>query len=330
MPQAQLDEFQLIERLLAPLARDAPGSFALTDDAALLPPRPGFDLVATTDAMVAGIHYLADDPPDEIGRKLLRVNLSDLASMGAKPNAYLLTLAITSDTPFDWIEGLVSGLAEDQAAYDVHLVGGDTVRAPSANLFSITALGWVEHGREIKRSGAGPSDDVYVSGTIGDAHLGLLIASGRLSMGMPAAGYLLGRFRRPEPRLELGRHLTSLASACLDVSDGLVADLGHLCAASRVGAELDVSTVPLSPAAAAQVTNDQELLTSLITGGDDYELVFTARSDRADAVESLARQLALPLTRIGRIVADQGVKVVDKSGTEIAIRRRGYTHFETL
>ena len=135
MPPAQLDEFQLIDQLLAPLARDVPGSFALTDDAALLPARPGLDLVATTDAMVAGIHYLPDDPPDDIGRKLLRVNLSDLASMGAEPEAYLFTLAVKTDTPLDWIRALVSGLAEDQAEYGVHLVGGDTVHTPAANLF---------------------------------------------------------------------------------------------------------------------------------------------------------------------------------------------------
>ncbi len=326
MPPGQFDEFGLIDRLLAPLAKEAAGSFGLTDDAALLTPRSGFDLVATTDAMAAGVHYLPDDPPAEIGRKLLRVNLSDLASMGAAPAAYLLTLACTAETSLGWLEAFVSGLAADQAAFDLHLIGGDTVRAP-ANLFSITALGWVEQGQALTRAGASLGDEIYVSGTIGDAHLGLLVARDGRDLDRGSATFLTGRFHRPEPRVALGRRLRGLASACLDISDGLVADLGHLCAASGVGATLEAPAVPLSPVAAGEVTNDQHLLTSLITGGDDYELAFTARADQAPSVERLAEELALPLTKVGRITKGEGVRVVDGSGATVSIERQGFTHF---
>ena len=328
MPRhGQLDEFRLIGTLLAPLTGGAPGAFGLTDDAAVIPSRDGHDLVATTDAMICGVHYLPDDPPADIGRKLLRVNLSDLAGMGAAPEAYLLTLGLTEATPLTWIEAFVAGLAEDQAAFGIRLVGGDTVRAPTESLFSVTALGWVKRGREIRRRGAHAGDNIYVSGSIGDAVLGLAIATGTLSLEAEAESYLLGRLRRPAPRIGLGLGLVGLASAGLDVSDGLISDLGHLCTASGVGAVVEAGAVPLSPPAARQVTDNQQLLTSLITGGDDYELVFTAPPANGEAVERLGKRLALRLTRIGRVIAGQGVQVIDDAGHEVEIRRRGYAHF---
>ena len=328
MPRhGQLDEFRLIRTLLAPLTGGAPGAFGLTDDAAVIPSRDGRDLVATTDAMVCGVHYLPDDPPGDIGRKLLRVNLSDLAGMGAEPEAYLLTLALTENMRPSWIEAFVAGLAEDQAAFSIRLVGGDTVRAPAESLFSVTALGWVRPGAEIRRMGACPGDDVFVSGSIGDATLGLAIAKGALSLEEEAESYLLGRLQRPEPRIGLGLGLVGVASAGLDVSDGLISDLGHLCTASGVGAVVTASAVPLSLPAARQVTNNQELLTSLVTGGDDYELVFTVPPEKRRAVEDLGKRLALRITRIGRIIDGQGVQIIDETGQEIEIKRPGYAHF---
>lgn len=323
----QLDEFQLISTLLAPLTDGAPGAFGLTDDAAAVASRAGHDLVVTTDAMVCGVHYLPDDPPADVGRKLLRVNLSDLAGMGAAPEAYLLTLAVTEDTPITWIEAFVSGLADDQAAFGVRLIGGDTVRAPTDNLFSVTALGWVRRGHEIRRQGARPGDDIYVSGWIGDAALGLAIAKGALSVERKAESYLLGRLRRPQPRISLGQGLVGLASAGLDISDGLISDLGHLCRASAVAAVVEAGAVPLSPAAARQVTVDQELLTSLITGGDDYELVFTVPPVKVSAIERLGQQLDLRLSKIGRIIEGEGVQIIDDAGHEVEVKRRGYIHF---
>ncbi len=328
MPRpGQLDEFKLIGTLLAPLTSGAPGAFGLTDDAAVVASRDGHDLVVTTDAMVCGVHYLPDDPPADVGRKLLRVNLSDLAGMGAAPEAYLLTLALTENTPLTWIEAFVGGLADDQAAFGIRLIGGDTVRAPAESLFSVTALGWVKRGGEIRRRGARPGDDVYVSGSIGDAALGLALAKGTLRLERKAESYLLGRLRRPQPRIELGQGLVGLASAGLDISDGLISDLDHLCTASGVGAVVKAGAVPLSPAAARQVTVDQELLISLITGGDDYELVFTVPPAKGSAVERLGKQLALRLTRIGRIIEGQGAQVVDDAGHEVEVKHRGYALF---
>ncbi len=328
MPRRQpLDEFKLIETLLAPLAQGAPGTFGLTDDAAVVTPQDGQELVVTTDAMVRGVHYLPEDPPAEIGRKLLRVNLSDLASMGASPEAYLLTLAISPETTLSWLEEFVRGLADDQREFGVRLIGGDTVRSPTTDLFSITALGWAPSAKVISRRGARPRDEIYVSGTIGDAVLGLACAKGTVDVDDTAKRHFLTRFRRPDPRIELGTRLAGLASACLDVSDGLVADLAHLCDASGVGAVVNATAVPVSTPAAQQVTADQGLLISLITGGDDYELVFTAPAAEANAIGRLGHDLALPLTKVGRIVEGRGVHVVNDAGEEISIEQGGYAHF---
>ena len=324
----RLDEFGLIQTLLAPLAEGVPGAFQLTDDAALVQTRPGHELVVTTDAMVAGVHFLPDDNHGDVGRKLLRVNLSDLAGMGAEPAAYLLTLALPANTPPAWVEGFAAGLATDQAEFGVHLIGGDTVRIDGPLALTLTALGWAASGRVLRRAGAAAGDDIHVSGCIGDAALGLALVTGRLAGLDPAAArYFRRRLCRPEPRLELGLRLVGVASAALDVSDGLVADLGHLCAASGVGAVVRLETVPLSAPAKSLVTKDKELLPNLIVGGDDYELVFTAAPAVAQTVARLERELELPLTKVGQVVEGHGLQVVDSTGGAVHLARPGYTHF---
>jgi thiamine-monophosphate kinase len=323
-----LGEFELIARLLVPLARGRRGALGLTDDAALLPPRPGHVLVATKDAMVAGRHFPEGEEPGAVARKLLRVNLSDLAAMGAAPDAYLLVLGLPRSLDEAWLEAFVAALDDDQQHYGVGLLGGDTVGTEGPAFFSLTALGWVPHGSELRRAGARPGDDLYVSGTIGDAAFGLHVAQGKLAPADPAdAGHLLGRFRFPEPRLRLGVALRSLARAAMDVSDGLVGDLEKLCRASGVGAELRADLVPLSPPARRAVEAEPDRLAAALTGGDDYELLFAAPPTARAPVAALARELDLPLTRIGAFTAPGEVVVLGATGEPLALSSRSFTHF---
>lgn len=322
-------EFELIARYLAPLARGAEGAFGLTDDAALLTPPEGESLVLTVDTLVEGIHYLPDDPPGQVARKLLRVNLSDLAAMGARPLAYLLSLALPRHCEETWLAGFTAGLAEDQAAYGLDLIGGDTVGTDGPATLTLTAVGAVTPERVLRRAAAAAGDEIYVSGSLGDAALGLKVLRGELTVPDEAAGTLAARYRLPQPRIDLGRALAAagLASAAIDVSDGLVADLGHLCDAWRLGADVEADAVPLSEPAAAALERVPELREAILTGGDDYELLFTVPAGRNRKVAELAERLDLRLTRIGRMSEDAGVRVLDAAGRRVALNAAGWTHF---
>jgi thiamine-monophosphate kinase len=315
-------EFEFIARRLRPLAT-AKGALDLTDDAALLDATPAHQLVLTKDAMVAGVHFLADDPPGQIAQKLLRVNLSDLAAMGAAPLGYLLALARAKDTSDEWLAGFCAGLAADSAAFGISLLGGDTVSTPGPLTLSLTAIGEAPADAALLRRGAGPGDDVWVSGTLGDAALGLKVLQRELEVADDARAWLVERYRLPRPRLALGQALRGLASAAIDVSDGLVADLGHILEVSGVGAELHAEALPLS-AAARGLPGARD---AALSGGDDYELLFTAPPERRDALGALARRLDLPLSRIGAIHAEPGLRVLDETGRELAVRRTGWQHF---
>ena len=321
-----LGEFGRIRRFFAPLA--GPGGLGLADDAALVECRAGHRLVVTVDALVEGVHYLPDDPPDLVARKLLRVNLSDLAAKGARPLHYLLTTALPKTLDDDWVERFAAGLAEDQRQFGVDLLGGDSVATPGPAVLSLTAIGEVAEGGEIRRSGARPGDRVWVSGTIGDAHLGLKVLRGEyagLAKGERAA--LAGRFQLPEPRTALGPRLTGIAHAMCDVSDGLVADLGHICEASQVGAAVELAAVPLSGAARRIAREEPDLAVRLATAGDDYELLFAAPPAATPQIERLAAELALPITAIGTIEAGAGVRLIGPDGGAIPVAAAGYRHF---
>lgn len=324
-------EFDLIARHFAPLAGQAEGAFGLKDDAAVIQPLPERDLVYTSDTISAGVHYLPDDPADDVARKLLRVNLSDLAAMGARPEGYLLNAAFPADVQEDWIAKFAEGLAGDQQTYGIQLWGGDTTRTSGATVLSLTAIGSVPHGCYLRRAGARAGDAVYVSGTIGDAAFGLQAALGGLADALDTASSaaLIDRYRRPRPRVTLGQGLLArqLATAALDVSDGLVADLAHLCAASGVGAEVTAAAVPLSTPVQQLVEQGATRLSTALTGGDDYELVFAVPPGREDAVLSLAREVELPLTWIGRLVDGSGVTVRGPSGELLETGQAGWQHF---
>ncbi len=321
-----MDEFDLIATLFAPLAADAPGARGLADDAAVLDPRPDRALVVAADALVEGVHFLPHDPPDLVARKLLRVNLSDMAAMGAEARGYLLTVQIPRDRDDAWLRAFADGLAADQREFGVTLLGGDTVSTPGPFAASITMLGETPPGAALGRDGAAAGEGVYVSGTLGDAALGLDALKGRLDdLASEDRAALAERYRLPRPRLALGCALRGLASAAIDVSDGLVADLGHIAACSGVGIEIDARRLPLSPAAARAVAAEPARLARALAGGDDYELAFTSAAGD-EAIAALSRALSLPLTRIGRVGAGNRVVVNGADGIALETGGGGYRH----
>lgn len=327
-PLARPGEFEAIARFFAPLAKGEAGALGLTDDAAILAPASGHDFLITVDMLTAGVHFLADDPPDLVARKLLRVNLSDLAAMGATPRAYFLALGLPASVDVAWFEAFCGGLAADQASFGVSLAGGDTTSTPGPLVLSLTAIGEAPEGAAIRRSTAKAGEDVYVTGTIGDAALALGIFDGRLR-DLPAADakLLMDRYRLPEPRVTFGPALRGLASAMIDVSDGLLADLGHICETSGIGAEIDFSRVPLSTAAAPLVAATPALAATIVTGGDDYELLFAAPPAVRDAIVATGKRLGVPVARIGRTVPGAGVRLLDAAGRPIETARAGWRHF---
>ncbi|MEQ8356819.1 MAG: thiamine-phosphate kinase [Kiloniellaceae bacterium] len=324
-----LGEFELIERYLAPLAAGAEGAFGLHNDAAVLPLAPGERLVTTVDTLIHGRHFL-DCPPDLVARKLLRVNLSDLAAMGAEPFGYLLAVAWPRDIEEAWVAAFCDGLASDQETFGVTLFGGDTTATPGPMTLSLTAFGKLSGAAVLDRGSLQPGDDLYVSGTIGEAFLGLCVLRGELD-GLDAAtrAALIGRYRLPEPRLALGQALLNegLARSALDVSDGLAADLGHLLEVSGVGAEIELAAIPFSAAARAGLARLGAAAPRLLAGGDDYELLFAAPPAHRDALQSLARRLDLDLARIGSVRREPGLLLRDATGGEIPLKETGWTHF---
>ena len=286
----------------------------------MLAPPPGRELVLTADAMVAGVHFLSDDPPDLVGRKLLRVNLSDLAAKGAMPLGYLMTVSTPRTTPDGWFSGFAAGLAQDQSEYGISLLGGDTTSTPGPISLSLMAIGHVAPGQAVHRAGAAPGDGIWVTGTIGDGALGLAAARGRLA---DPTGYLRSRYRLPQPRMGLG--IIGIASAGMDISDGLVQDLGHICRASRVTAEIDAARVPLSdPARAA----GPDWLATCLTGGDDYELLLAVPPPREAALRQAAFAAGIAVTRIGAFRAGPPeVMVRGTDGKPMVFRTGGWSHF---
>ncbi len=320
-PVSGTGEFDLIGRYFAPLA--GPGALGLGDDAAVLTPAPGQQLVFTADAIIAGVHFLADDPADDVAAKLLAVNLSDLAAMGAAGAGYLITTAWPRALDESWIAGFAQGLGAAQEEHGIALLGGDTVATDGPMSLSLTAIGQLPAGTAMRRNGARVGDDIYVSGRIGDAGVGLRILRDSLAGGAePERQTAISRYRRPGPRLDLGQALRGLASSCIDVSDGLIADLGHLAAQSGAAMAVDLAAVPLSPLA--------ELIggaAAAVVAGDDYELLFTAAPGDEGRVLAAAQAAGTAVSRIGRVAKGQGVEVFDAVGAKVDLVRPGYSHF---
>lgn len=322
-----MKEFQLIQELLSPLAGKGAPAFGLTDDAAVLAPDAGEAIVLTKDLMVAGVHFPGDEDGEAVARKLLRVNLSDLAAMGARPVGYLVGFAGTGDIHPDWIKSFVGGLEADQRAFGIKLMGGDTVSGAQTLVLSLTAIGAVPEGAALRRSGARVGDGIFVSGTLGDSALGLKCRLGEIAADDYLANdYLIGRYRYPEPRLALGMALRGIASGCIDISDGLIADMGHVARTSGCRAVLNRADLPLSDSARKFVDGDGQFWNCIWAGGDDYELLFTAALDRRADIAKIAVELDLPISLIGQIEAGEGVELRDEQGEAIDTGVGGYQH----
>ena len=323
-------EQQLIRDIFAPLTAQEPGAFGLRDDAAMLTPGADDGLVVTADMLVAGGHFLPDDPPDLIARKALRVNLSDLAAKGADPRGYLVSLALTGETGREWVQGFADGLAHDQGIYGCHLLGGDTVRTPGPLTVSVTAIGNLPDGRMIQRAGAMPGDLIYVSGTIGDGALGLAVHNGDAVPGGLNCGELddlRQRYLLPQPRVVLAAAVREHASAAMDVSDGLAGDLTLLCDVSGVSAEVAVGQVPLSLAAAKACGADPQWLERALTGGDDYELLICVSPFGRDPFERSAGDAGVAVGKIGYIVEGKEPPVFrDQGGRPYRFENLSYSH----
>jgi thiamine-monophosphate kinase len=325
---SKLGEFDLICKYFAPLAAGAPGAFGLKDDAATIALKPGEELVITADLLSAGTHFFPDDPPELISRKSLRVNLSDLAAKGAKPEGYLLSLALPHDIAVDWISSFAKGLAEDQREFGVALLGGDTTATNGPITISISAFGTLPSGSMTKRRGAKPGDIVFVTGTIGDAAAGLSFLAGQTKASFTATeSALIQRYRLPEPRVAFGQKIRGIATAALDVSDGLVADLEHIADASRVRMTVGIAMIPLSDHRRRTSGTSESEIVAAATGGDDYEIAFTAPADKRAIIQKLAEETRTPVSELGLVKAGEGVSLIGDDGSEIAILHKGYKHF---
>jgi thiamine-monophosphate kinase len=328
-----LNEDGIIARYFAPLAASVPGAHGLRDDAAAITPPPGHDLVVTTDTLIAGVHFFADDDPADIAWKALAVNVSDLAAKAATPIAYSLALALTRATRESWIAGFARGLGEAQGAFGIGLSGGDTTASRAGPpMVSITAFGSVPAGRMIRRSGAQPGGSLFVSGTIGDGALGLSVRAGTPEsaawpIGTEGRQKLLDRYLRPTPRLGLRDSLLAHADAAMDISDGLAIDCARMCAASGVSARIDAAHVPLSQPTRVVVNADPALIEAVLTGGDDYEILAAIRAAEEEAFVRAAASAGIPVARIGILEAPgTGLAIVGPDGAEIKLARLGYDH----
>lgn len=328
---AESGEDRLIARHFKPLARH-PGAFGLVDDAAVLAVPAGHEIVLKADAIVGGVHFFLDDPADLVARKALRVNLSDLAAKGAKPAGLLLSLVIPKTVDEKWLAKFARGLGRDVREFDCPLFGGDTDRTPGPPTISIAAFGTLPKGTMLLRSGARIGDQVVVTGTIGDAALGLTLrqdrkAAKRWNIDERMRRHLDRRYLLPQPRNVLAEALRSHASAAMDISDGLVGDLAKLVRASGVGAEIEVERVPLSKAAAAAIEAEPSLIETVLTGGDDFEVVATVAPGALKRLQAAGRAVGVPISAIGTIVAGKGAKFRDARGRDMRFQRLSYSHF---
>jgi thiamine-monophosphate kinase len=320
-------EDRLIASVFAPLATH-PGALGLTDDAAFLAAEPGTDIVLKTDGVIEGVHFFTQDDARDVARKALRVNLSDLAAKGASPRGFLVSLALPANIGMDWLQRFAQGLREDAETYKCPLFGGDTDRTPGPITVSVAMAGVVPQGTMVRRAGARSGDLIFVTGSIGDAALGLHLRKGaNWNLSAAQREHLLSRYLLPQPRNALAEAVRTHASASMDVSDGLVGDLTKLCRVSKVAASVDVTRVPLSEAARAAIAADATMRETALTGGDDYEILCTVPPARADSFRAAAQSAGLPVTEIGKIAAGQGARFIDENGKPLTFSKLAFSHF---
>lgn len=325
-------EDSIIQEFLAPLAAGYPGAFGLKDDCATIAPLPGHELVVKTDPVVEGVHFLAGTAPEDIAWRALAVNVSDLAGKGATPIGYLMALALPQAPERAWLQAFAAGLAQAQAAFGCHLIGGDTDCGPGPVTVSITVFGSVPTGRMVRRGTAQAGDHLFVTGTLGDAALGLALLkeaalAQRLGLEAGETLELVHRFLRPRPRLALGPLLLGYASAAMDLSDGLMKDCGRMCAASGVAAQLRVDALPLSDPARKAVAKDAAWFQAVAAAGDDYEILVAVPGAKVEGFVKGAAALDFPVTRIGEVRSGSGVRMERPDGSEMIFERTGWDHF---
>jgi len=328
----QSAEDRLIARYFEPIAQH-PGAFGLSDDAAVIEPPTGCDLVVKADAIIGGVHFFEDDPPETLGKKALRVNLSDLAAKGATPLGFLLTLALPKAIGDEWLMPFARGLGTDAQFFGCPLLGGDTDRTGGPITISIAAFGAVPHGQMLRRAGAKPGDRIVVTGTVGDASLGLALrrdcaAAERWGLGQRERSHLRDRYLVPQPRNAVAQALRRYASAAMDISDGLAGDLAKLCRASGVAAEIEVTRVPLSEAAHTALEREPQLIETIVTGGDDYEVLACVPTGNVELLREQAAIVGVAVTEIGTVIAGEGTATfLDMKRKPLAFTRPSYSHF---
>ncbi len=324
-------EERLIARYFKPLATH-PGAFGLMDDAAAIAPPAGCDLVLKTDGVIGGVHFFPDDPPDTVAKKVLRMNLSDLAAKGATPLGFLLALALPAGIGEEWLAAFARGLGADAKLFGCPLLGGDTDHTPGPISVSIAAFGAVPHGKMVRRAGAQPGDRVVVTGTIGDAALGLLLRrdpanAKRWGLSRAQHEHLAARYLVPQPRNAIAAFLGDYASAAMDVSDGLAGDLAKLCRASGVAAEIACARVPLSDAARAALAKDPALIETIVTGGDDYEILASVPAGKVEGLRRQAAAAGVAVSEIGEVAAGEGTRLLGSDGNLLALAQPSFSHF---
>ena len=332
LQEERVEGEEAIIRLLAPLARAAPGAFGLEDDCALIASQPGTELVLKTDPVAEGVHFLSDDAPEDIGWKALAVNASDLAAKAAQPLGYLMALSFPEPPTAAWLKGFAAGLEAAQTAFGCHLLGGDTDRRPGPLTITITVLGTVASHRMVRRGTAQPGDVLFVSGTLGDACLGLALRkdgtlAGRWGLAPDEVEHLIHRFLRPQPRLALASALRAHAAAAMDVSDGLAKDLARMCGASGCAGSVRLADVPLSPPAAKALAADPALAVQTVTAGDDYEVLAAVPRENAEAFQHAAAGAGVPVSRVGCTRTGSGIVIEGRDGRPLTLDRLGWDHF---
>ncbi|MGN7661757.1 MAG: thiamine-phosphate kinase [Anaplasma sp.] len=315
-----VEEFACVDKYIRPLVRSG---FDTEDDDAAEISSPSGSFVVTKDILVEGVHFLGSGDAGLLAKKALRVSLSDIAAMGARPYAYLLGLSLPKGTKEEWWQGFSDGLRQDNEHFAVSLVGGDTTsNVSNVVIVSITAMG-IPADRSMTRFGARVGDILYVSGSIGDSALGLMAYQGLIS---GESRGLKHRYDLPEPRVSLGMQICGIASACIDISDGLIQDVGHICRLSGMGADLHLDKIPLSDEAQRVIIGQPELMEQILTGGDDYELAFTVPQRNLGKLREIANSTDAPITAIGGITEGSGVKVYARDGNAVHLSNDGYTH----
>lgn len=318
-----MKEFDIIEKYFKPLAKGFKGALSLKDDIAIFPKDSTHEYIITTDGLAEGVHFPENSMPDVIASRLLNTNLSDIASSGGKPLFYLLTGSIKNGMDKKWFKSFTDKLAEINKKYNIHLIGGDTIKSSEQLFFSVTMIGEVKTGKALLRSNALAGDDIYVSGNIGEGWAGLQILKGEFEkFSYQDKNYFINKYVSPQPRIELGQALVDIATACTDISDGLIRDLENICKASKTKAEIKKERIPLG-------IPDEHFLEQ-IAGGDDYELVFTAQPAKKAKIEKIAKDLGISLTRIGKITKiDENpeiITILDKRNHKIQYTNTGYEH----